>query len=76
MPLAGACQYFLHERDGEAYCEGCRLIFPDKLARREFVYRYCAHPDKGFRDCPVYRFMENYYERQGKNEKNSRGKKT
>ena len=45
MPIAGTCPYFQREKgDGYTYCECARFRFPDKQARRDIVYKYCAHP--------------------------------
>ena len=62
MPVAGACPYFRYEKSGITYCECGELRFPDRLARREIVYSYCAHPS-AFRACPFKRALDGYYER-------------
>ena len=60
----GICPYYLRDRgNGMVYCECARFRFPDKLARREFVYRFCAHPE-GYRDCQLKVVMDHYYERK------------
>ena len=42
----GICPYYLRDRgNGMVYCECARFRFPDKLARREIVYGFCAHPE-------------------------------
>ena len=60
----GICPFFLQDRgNGRVSCEGASLKFPDKEARREFVYRLCAHPD-GYKECRLRVALEHYYERK------------
>ncbi len=60
----GICPYFVRDRGkGLVYCECARFRFPDKLARREIVYRFCAHPS-GYKSCALKQCMDNYYERK------------
>ena len=64
MPIAGTCPYFQREKgDGYTYCECARFRFPDKQARRDIVYQYCAHPD-GYRACVIKQTMDQFYERK------------
>ena len=42
------------------YCECARFRFPDKEARREIVYRFCAHPTD-YKKCVIYEVMNRYY---------------
>lgn len=63
MPIAGECPYYMYEKAGVTYCECAKMHFPDRLARRGFLYRYCAHPTN-FRSCPFKLMMDNYYERR------------
>ena len=63
----GYCPYFYRERSqGVVYCEGARLKFPDKDARREILYRYCAHPE-GYKACMLKQALDHYYERKYEN---------
>jgi hypothetical protein len=48
------------------YCEGARLKFPDRDARREILYRYCAHPE-GYKACMLKQALDHYYERKYEN---------
>lgn len=58
------CPYFLRDRGkGVIYCECARFHFPDKLARREYVYAFCAHPS-GYKQCPIKRAMDHFYDRK------------
>jgi len=58
------CPYFKKDRGkGRLSCEGAIFHFPDNLARREYVYRFCAHPE-GYRDCPLKTTMDHFYERK------------
>ena len=60
----GICPYYKKELGhGRLRCEAGNLSLPDKLARREFVYRFCAHPD-GYKDCQLKGVMDHYYERK------------
>ena len=60
----GICPFYLQDRgNGRVNCEGASLKFPDKEARREFVYRLCAHPD-GYKECRLRVALEHYYERK------------
>ena len=59
----GMCPYFMRDRGGgKVYCECATFKFPDKEARRDIVYRFCAHPT-GYNDCPLKQAMDGYYER-------------
>ena len=59
-----AQEYFIRDRGrGVIYCECARFHFPDKLARREIVYTYCAHPS-GYRQCVLKQAMDGFYRRK------------
>lgn len=58
------CPYFKQDRGrGHICCEGATFKFPDKLARREYVYRFCAHPE-GYKQCQLKLTMDHFYERK------------
>ena len=60
----GICPYYKKELGrGRLRCEAANLSLPDTLARREFVYRFCAHP-AGYKDCQLKMVMDHYYERK------------
>ncbi len=60
----GICPFYRQDRGcGKLSCEGANFRFPDVEARREFVYRFCAHPE-GYKDCPLRIMLEHYYERK------------
>ncbi len=60
----GLCPYYVRDRGhGLLYCECARIRFPDKIARREIVYRFCAHPE-GYKTCMFKQCLDNYYERK------------
>jgi hypothetical protein len=62
----GICPYYKKELGhGKLRCEGANLSFPDILARREFVYSFCAHPT-GYKDCQLKAVLDHYYERKYK----------
>ena len=41
-------------------CECARFKFPDRIARREIIYAFCAHPT-AYNDCVFKRVMDKYY---------------
>ena len=60
----GFCPYFQREKGhGVVYCECAKFRFPDKQARRDIVYRFCAHPQQ-YKQCPIKQAMDHYYERK------------
>ena len=60
----GICPYYKKERGGgHMNCEGATFRFPDRLARREYVYRFCAHPE-GYQQCPLKIAIDHFYERK------------
>lgn len=60
----GICPFFKQDRGcGRVSCEGASFHFPDAEARREYVYRFCAHPE-GYKDCPLQVTLDHYYERK------------
>lgn len=60
----GICPYFKSDRGCDRLsCEGAVFHFPDKAARREFVYQFCAHP-VGYKACPLQVTLNHYYERK------------
>jgi hypothetical protein len=62
--VLGICPYFKRDRGGGVVvCESARFRFPDKLSRREIVYRFCGHPD-GYKLCPLKQALDHYYERK------------
>ena len=74
MPIAGTCPYFQREKgDGYTYCECARFRFPDKQARRDIVYKYCAHPD-GYERCVIKQTMDQFYERKYSGEQTTKHK--
>ncbi len=66
----GICPYYLRDRGkGRVYCECCRFDFPDKISRREILYRFCAHPT-GYKACMIKQALDNYYERKYRTDEN------
>ncbi len=60
----GICPYYIRDRGkGLVYCECARFRFPDLQARREILYRFCAHPT-GYKSCMIKQCLDNYYERK------------
>lgn len=65
-PREGICPYFQRDRGkGVVYCECAKFKFPDKVSRREIVYRFCAHPE-GYKACMIKQALDHYYERKYK----------
>lgn len=70
MAFRGTCPYVTETgKDRHVGCECTKFTFPDKYAKREIIYGYCAHPIN-WKECPFKRMMDNFYERKySKNEK-------
>jgi hypothetical protein len=69
LAIQGTCPYLqsLKEKD-KIRCECAGFKFPDKIARREIVYGFCAHPT-AYKNCPFKLAMDRYYyERKYANE--------
>lgn len=41
-------------------CECASFKFPDKIARREVIYKFCAHPT-AYKECAFKAVMDRYY---------------
>lgn len=65
------CPFYVKEKNGYVYCEGCRMCFKDAVHRREIIYRLCAHPD-GYKSCRIYAALVKYYEERTKNNENQK----
>ncbi len=61
------CPYFGSEKNSRLYCEAGNVKFPDKIARRQFVYRYCADSE-AWKSCLLAEMMNDFYDRDGKGE--------
>lgn len=58
------CPFLKGEKKKESLsCELCSFKFPDKAARREIVYGYCANTE-GYKSCMLYKVLSAYYERK------------
>lgn len=68
------CPYFNKlQGDEKLICECARFKFPDMIARRDILYRFCAHPT-GYNDCLLKQIMDRYYyERKYKTDASSFG---
>ena len=65
--MIGICPFFKQDRgNGRLSCEGGQIKFPDKGARREFIYGLCAHPT-AYKTCRMGIALEHYYERKYRN---------
>ena len=64
MAIAGMCPYLKDAKDASrTVCECARFTFPDRGARREILYGYCAHPTE-WKNCPLKKSMDHYYDRR------------
>ena len=57
------CPFYSRERNGNLECEAGKIKFPDKTARREFIYTYCAS-SSNYENCTLCRMLMTYYERK------------
>ena len=61
LAIQGMCPYLLKMKDKQGVsCECAKFKFPDKVARREIVYSFCAHPTN-FKDCVFKQVLDRYY---------------
>ncbi len=64
MAFTGMCPYLKDARSCEkTVCECAEFTFPDRISRREVIYKYCGHPT-GWRVCMLKAVMDGYYERR------------
>lgn len=57
------CPFFLKESGyGRFYCEGAILKPPDRIAKREIVYKYCTSMEN-YKNCMIYQMLTAYYDR-------------
>ena len=64
MAFAGMCPYLKDARSCErTICECARFTFPDKISRRDILYKYCGHPT-GWKKCMFKAVMDGYYDRK------------
>lgn len=64
LAFIGMCPYIKDMRSLKRnVCECANFTFPDRKARREIVYKYCAHPDNWI-ECPLKKAMDGFYERK------------
>lgn len=68
MAIDLECPYYKTEKHGKyLYCECARIQFPDSIARRQIVYKFCASPE-GYKACVFKKVLDDYYERLYNNE--------
>ena len=65
LAIQGTCPYLKSMKDKKSVsCECAHFKFPDRIARREIIYAFCAHPT-AYNDCAFKRVMDKfYYERK------------
>lgn len=62
MPKTWACPFFSWEERLCVHCEGARVKFRDREARKEYIDRYCASVP-GWINCSFADHLNNQYER-------------
>ena len=61
MAIAGMCPYFKKIPDDKKItCECAKFTFPDRIARRDLLYGFCAHPT-AYKNCILKQSMDKYY---------------
>ena len=64
MAFRGTCPYVNEVgKEKRIVCECMKFSFPDRKAKREIIYGYCAHPTN-WKECPFKKMMDNFYERK------------
>ncbi len=64
VAFAGMCPYLKDARSCErTVCECARFTFPDKISRRDILYKYCGHPTN-WKNCTFKSALDGYYERK------------
>ena len=57
------CPFMLHAVYGQAIrCEMALIKLPDRVARKEFLDKFCGCGDN-YKKCPFYEILDNYYKR-------------
>ena len=62
MPIVVKCPFFKKEKGLCTSCEGGSIKHPDREARNNYMYTYCADI-LGWHKCTVAASLEKYYER-------------
>ena len=61
MAIAGTCPYLKCIKESNSVCCECaNFKFPDKYARRDVLYGFCAHP-ANYKSCTFKQVMDKYY---------------
>lgn len=69
MPHSFQCPFFRSDKGASGLnCDGAELKFPDLIARRSFVAKFCANP-MDWERCPIAIYLKEAYERMEKFEK-------
>ena len=60
MPKNMLCPFFIREIEHKkqrigVLCKGGEVRFPDKEARRAFVYPLCGSYEGGYKNCHIYK---------------------
>ena len=57
------CPFWKHEFKMATYCEGAKILHPNKAEKMSFKQTYCCNTDGGYKECTVYKIMTEYYEK-------------
>lgn len=63
MAIAAQCPFYKYEKNKITFCEYASLHPPDKRARDEIVFNYCADA-QNYKSCPFCIALEHYYARK------------
>lgn len=70
--ILAECPFFKTEKNTTRMtCELCSFKFPDKQARDDLVYVYCAD-SQNYKNCMCYKILMDYYDRKERNGGNGR----
>lgn len=67
MPKTIYCPFWGWNDSQNIHCEGGKLTFHDRQARRDYANRFCG--DEQWKKCTLARMLEEYYERDDEDEK-------
>lgn len=56
------CPFFKWDEKRKVHCEGGKVALPGK-EQTEYIEQYCAS-EQGWRECPLAKALEKYYERK------------
>ena len=60
VPKTIICPFWKWEGEGSSICEGCKLTFPDRSTRQEYIDRFCGSME--YRQCTIAAALMRYYD--------------